>query len=202
MPGPPAQEGEAHDAVFFRLLARDTRVPWGARWRFSSNVDTLSDSLSLRMDTEVSAQSPVRRGGDRLQGAHRRMLRPARLSVVGPGDGYRPCALFRVGPAPMGSGDDCGPAQGVHLAQASGTFPEAQAPLRPGTALDAGVLCGNSRRRIGRSDPAIHHGVSGEIAALPGVALSSHPLKRMDIPAPFYKMGVGDDHGRLWSMAC
>ncbi|PZP52764.1 MAG: hypothetical protein DI596_13815 [Azospira oryzae] len=37
-------------------------------------------------------------GGDRLQGAHRRMLRPLRLSAVGFGDGYRSCSLLRVAP--------------------------------------------------------------------------------------------------------
>ena len=63
-------------------------------------VDTRSDRLSLRVDAEVSALDPGWRGGDRLQGTHRRMLRPARLPVAGPGDGYRPCAWFRVSPAP------------------------------------------------------------------------------------------------------
>lgn len=48
------------------------------------------------------------------------MLRPARLSIAGPGDGYRSCALLRVGLAQMGSGDDCGSAQRVHLARGSG----------------------------------------------------------------------------------
>lgn len=86
----------------------------------------------------------------------------------------------------MVSSDDCGPAQGLHLTQAAGTLFEAQASLRPGTALDTGLLCGNGGRSIGRGDSAIHYGVPGKIAAF-WAALSSHPLKGMGIPAPFYK---------------
>jgi len=98
--------------------------------------------------------------------------------------GMKPYCISRACPAPrpgavpqssvpssrntMGAGDGCGPAQGVHLAQAAGTLSEAQASLWPRTALTqayyvgtAGAVSAEIIRRYIQECP-------GEIAALPG----------------------------------
>ncbi|CAI9085933.1 hypothetical protein [Candidatus Methylacidiphilum fumarolicum] len=79
----------------------------------------LSARLSLRMDTKILTQNPLRRGGGSLQGSDRQMLAVARLPAASFGKGRRPWASLRIGPASLSDFSDRGTPQELHVLRGS-----------------------------------------------------------------------------------